>query len=294
MGRYSIKDLERLSGIKAHTLRIWELRYEIIKPKRTNTNIRFYSDEDLKKILNISLLNKYGVKISAIAEMSDNEISRRISGLNDTESDVNNQINMLTSAMVELDENSFEKIIADNIIKYGLENTMIKVVYPFLNRIGTMWQTGAVNPAQEHFMSNLIRQKLIVAIDAQRMHTDKKSPSFLLFCPEGELHEIPLLFAQYIIKSKMFRVFYLGASVPLNDLLNVARIINPDFLFSSLTTRSNLFQTHDYILKLSKIFNNQKIILTGNEFISDNNSYPKNINRFRTVGEITEFLNRLK
>ncbi|MEQ9302640.1 MAG: MerR family transcriptional regulator, partial [Marinoscillum sp.] len=167
MSTFSIRDLEHLSGIKAHTLRIWEQRYELIKPKRTDTNIRYYDDHDLKLILNVALLKENGIKISKIAEMSDGELQREVLKLTERNLRYPEQIHALTISMVDLDEDRFNKIISSNILKLGFEKTMMNVIYPFLSKIGILWQTSAINPAQVHFISNLVRQKLIAAIDGQ-------------------------------------------------------------------------------------------------------------------------------
>jgi len=169
---YSIKDLETLSGIKAHTLRIWEQRYQLLKPHRTNTNIRLYTNEDLRRILNVSLLNKSGTKISKIASLNDNELYEQVNKLT-KESDNNaDQIESLILSMIELDEERFEKIVNSCILRLGLIKTIDEILFTFLQKIGIMWQTGSINPAQEHFISNLIRQKIIVAIDGQIIKRD--------------------------------------------------------------------------------------------------------------------------
>ncbi|MEX0883706.1 MAG: MerR family transcriptional regulator, partial [Cyclobacteriaceae bacterium] len=204
MKYYSIKDLEQLSGIKAHTLRIWEQRYKILKPKRTETNIRYYDDDDLKLILNVALLNDNGFKISKIAKLNMEDIKSEILKLTERSFKFDDQIHALIIAMVELDEERFEKIISTNILKIGFELTMINIIYPFLSKIGILWQTGSIHPGQEHFISNLVRQKLIVAIDGQ-MYTGG-GKKFLLFLPEGELHEISLLFSSYLLKSNGHKV----------------------------------------------------------------------------------------
>ncbi|MFO7826254.1 MAG: MerR family transcriptional regulator, partial [Cyclobacterium sp.] len=185
MSSYSIKDLEQLSGIKAHTLRVWEQRYNLLKPKRTETNIRFYDDEDLKLILNVALLNDNGFKISKIAKMSLADMKSEVLKLTERSFAYDDQIHSLIITMVELDEERFEKIISTNILKIGFELTMLHIIYPFLSKIGILWQTGSIHPGQEHFISNLVRQKLIVAIDGQ-MYTGG-GKKFLLFLPEGEL-----------------------------------------------------------------------------------------------------------
>jgi DNA-binding transcriptional MerR regulator len=165
MGKYSIKELEQLSGIKAHTIRIWEKRHKLIEPQRTDTNIRFYSDEDLKKIINVSLLNNNGVKISKIAGMSFEDMTKKILEMSESKSEATVFIDQLVIAMVDMEEDRFEKILSTLILRFGFERSVIEVIYPFLEKIGVLWQTKNINPAQEHFISNLIRQKIIVAID---------------------------------------------------------------------------------------------------------------------------------
>lgn len=261
MSNYSIKDLEQLSGIKAHTLRIWEQRYSLLNPKRTETNIRYYDDCDLKLILNVSLLNSKGIKISKIAAMSSVEIGNEIIRLTEESLDHNDHIEALTICMVEMDEERFEKILNTNIIKFGFENTIINIVYPFLSRIGVLWQTGAINPAQEHFISNLIRQKLIVALDGQVQTTGGKK--FLLFLPQGELHEISLLFSTYMIKKYGHKVVYLGQSTPFEDLLSVYNLHQPDYLFTISTSSPSGEKMQEFLDLLSSEFQEAKILVSG-------------------------------
>ncbi len=147
MSVYSIKDLEQLTGIKAHTIRIWEQRYDIVSPERTDTNLRYYNSEDLKTMLNVSTLNNNGHKISKIAKMSEQEINDNVLMVISKKENHADQIRALTLSMVEMDENRFEKIMANNILQHGFEDTMINIVFPFLIRIGYLWQTNAVNPA---------------------------------------------------------------------------------------------------------------------------------------------------
>jgi DNA-binding transcriptional MerR regulator len=155
VSNYSIKDLEQLSGIKAHTLRIWEQRYNLLCPKRTDTNIRYYDDQDLKLILNVALLNDNGFKISKIASMEPSEMREEVMKLTERTLTHDDQIHALTISMIEMDEDRFDKILSTNILKLGFEQTMMNIIYPFMSKIGVLWQTGAINPAQEHFISNL-------------------------------------------------------------------------------------------------------------------------------------------
>lgn len=262
MGNYSIKELEQLSGIKAHTIRIWEKRYRIIDPKRTVTNIRFYSDEDLKKIINVSLLNANGIKISKIADMSEDEISRKILDISHTPDDSSVHINQLTVAMIDLDEQSFEKILSGLMLRYDFEQTFTGIIYPFLEKIGVLWQTNNINPAQEHFISNLIRQKVIVAIDSLPLPS-QYSKKVLLFLPENELHEIGLLFYHYLLRKVGYLTFYLGQAVPHKDLLEIYNTHRPEMLITSITTSVSKSTTEEYLDLLVKDFPCTRILVSG-------------------------------
>ena len=209
MTKFTIKDLENLSGIKAHTIRVWEQRYSFLKPSRTDTNIRYYSNDDLKAILNISILNKYGYKISHINTMSVSDVQTRVAELNIADAPQERIVNELIQLMVDLDTAGFEKLIDKQITAAGIEKTIIRIIFPFLERIGILWQTGHINPSQEHLITNIIRQKLIVGID-QAKSLIKVKRSFLLFLPEGEHHELGLLLVCYLLKKKALRYFILG------------------------------------------------------------------------------------
>ena len=288
MSNYSIKDLEQLSGIKAHTLRIWEQRHNLLNPKRTDTNIRFYDDEDLKLILNVAMLNNHGIKISKIAAMSVAEISEEIIRLTDQSVDHNDQIQALTICMIEMDEDRFEKILSTNIIKLGFEDTILKVVYPFLTRIGVLWLTGAITPAQEHFISNLIRQKLIVAIDGEVGNSLGKI--FMLFLPEGELHEISLLFSSYLIKKHGHKVIYLGQNTPNADLVSVYKMQKPDYLLTVITSSPPGEKVQEYINMLGSEFPNSKVFVSGLQATEQTLTIPSNISILAYAKEIKTFL----
>ena len=215
MAVYSIKELENLSGIKAHTIRIWEKRYNLIEPYRTTTNIRYYTDQELKKILNVAMLNRHGIKISNIARLTDKELTDEILRVCSSNSSLENIVDSLIITMIDMDEIKFNSIINKAISKHGFTEAFLTVVYPFLEKIGVLWMAGDINPAQEHFVVNLIRQKLITAVDGFSHQFNPKARKFLLFLPEGEWHEIGLLFALYLIKEAGHEVIYLGQSVPL-------------------------------------------------------------------------------
>ncbi|HNS47584.1 MAG TPA: MerR family transcriptional regulator, partial [Bacteroidales bacterium] len=206
---YLIRDLEKMTGIKAHTIRIWEKRYQVVKPKRTSTNIRYYCDEDLKRLLNISALIKQGFKISQLAELGDDELNEKIMNAYSHESEETSRIDNLVTAMIDLDEPRFEKTIHLATLNMGFEHTILNIIYPFLERIGILWLTGTINPAQEHFVSNLLRQKLLVAIDNLIVKPARDSKRFILFLPENELHELGLLFYSYLVRKSGHKIIYL-------------------------------------------------------------------------------------
>ncbi len=290
MGKYTIKDLEQLSGIKAHTIRIWEQRYGILSPQRTHTNIRYYSDHDLRLVLNISFLNRNGHKISRIAEMSADEINELVMHSFESNLEFPNQVNALVIAMVDLNEERFEKVISTNTLQFGFENTMINIVYPFLNRIGILWQTGSINPAHEHFITSLIRQKLIVAIDGQIPTQNPNAKKYVLFLPEGEMHEMSLLFAAYIIKSRFNKVIYLGQNLPLGDLAMVKELYNPDYFLTIITSSPGQYQPIPYLRELKNIAGDQEVLLAGYQASLLKKEMPEGIRVFDSVPEMTQFV----
>lgn len=292
MSTYSIKDLEQLSGIKAHTLRIWEQRYNLLSPKRTDTNIRFYDDEDLKLILNVALLNDNGFKISKIVSMERAEIRDEVMRLTERSLTHDDQIHALTISMIEMDEERFDKILSTNILKLGFDQTMMSIIYPFMSKIGVLWQTGAINPAQEHFISNLVRQKLIVAIDGQ-IHTNT-GKKFLLFLPEGELHEVSILFASFLIKNKGHKVIYLGQNTPTEDLNQVYDIHNPEFLLTVITTSPSSEFAQDYINGLADRFKESQLLVTGYQVIGQDLKFDTNVRQLNYIRDIKVFLEELE
>ncbi len=236
MRNFSIRDIESLTGIKAGTIRIWEQRYNLITPKRTSTNIRYYDDTDLRLLLNISVLTSNGYKISEIAQLSTPIIAEKVRCLLEDSATACLQKNALCDAMIHMDESAFDKILHTSILKMGFENTMENLILPFLKKIGNMWQTGAINPAHEHFVSHLIRQKLMVAIDGISITPNCEIKKFLLFLPAGENHDISLLYAKYLIKSRGHFVLYLGNNIPLTDLETVSLHFKPDYALTLLTS----------------------------------------------------------
>jgi len=289
-GTYSIKDLERLTGIKAHTIRIWEKRYQAVSPKRTDTNIRFYCDDDLKRLLNISILLKHGFKISKLADLSDEDISEKIINNTFSAHNTDSQIENLVVAMIELDNQKFEKIISNATLAIGFENVITDIIYPFLEQIGILWLTGGINPAQEHFVSNLVRQKLLVAIDSLIVKPKANSKRYILYLPENELHELGLLFYSYLVRKSGNKIIYLGQSVPFDDLIEVSKFKAPDVLVTSITSAMAADTLSAYLKKLSESFSDVDIYFTGYQAQIYKGSLPSNVKVLMNANEFKDQL----
>jgi len=292
MNAFTIKDLENLSGIKAHTIRIWEQRYNFLKPQRTDTNIRYYSSDELKTILNIALLNKYGFKISHIDRMQPEEIKAKILSLGDAKAIQERIVNELVQEMVDLNIEKLEKILANYISLRGIEKTVIHIIFPFLEKIGLLWVTGHINPAQEHLVTNVIRQKLIVAIETAITHL-KVDKTVLLFLPEGEHHELGLLFMYYMLKNRGIQTIYLGANVPVKDVAYVARLKKPDIVFTHLTATSSSFNFEKFLNSINSQFNDIQTVISGQLTHSYTKNIPNGIKFKKSLQEVMEYLTSL-
>ena len=292
MAIYSIKDLEKLSGIKAHTLRIWEKRYKIISPQRTDTNIRYYLDEDLKKLLNIALLNRFGVKISRIADMSDDDIAEQVSSISDRINESDAQLDALTISMIEMDEVKFHKIISQKTEQIGFERTMMEVIYPFLDKLSVLWFTGSINAAQENFMANLIKQKIYVAIDQLNLDTSSAHKKVLLFLPEGESQELSLLFIHYLFRERQFNVINIGGGIKFEDLRGTYDIHKPDYIFTIINEPRQRQSVQDYVNKISDFFSDSILILSGFQVIQSNMKSSKNYLIMHSLEDLFSTLSR--
>lgn len=292
MIKYSIKDLEKITGIKAHTIRIWEKRYNIVEPSRTQTNIRFYSDEDLRHLMNVAILNKYGYKISNIQSMSLAEVSQHVTDLSNQDVDNDHHIDNLVMAMIQLDEQRFDKIISSAIIKHGFDDTFENLILKFLEKVGILWQTGSVNPAQEHFISHLIRQKLILAIDGQQNYI-LNNKTFLLFLPENEYHEIALLYMHFLIRKTGQSVIYLGQNVPLVNLKDVFELHSIDYLLTSFTHKLSQEEVSDFFTEFGQLYGNKQLLLGGSSIRENMEMLPANTIFFNSIPEFAEFLTKI-
>lgn len=263
MATYSIKDLEKISGIKAHTIRIWERRYKLISPKRTATNIRYYCDEDLKRLLNVSILSQNGIKISKIALLDSSQLKDRVIDLCVDVRSPSVQVEGLIVAMLELDEFKFNSVLTNSVIKVGFEATVELVLFPFLERIGLLWQAGSINPAQEHFITHLIRQKLIVAIDREMAVYRKTKQRILFFLPEHEYHDIGLLFYSLVARKENLDVVYLGPSVPIADLKQILLIKPVDYVFTAFVSAIKADSLQENLSQLQKIVDDEVVVFVN-------------------------------
>jgi hypothetical protein len=265
MGTYTIKEVETLSGIQAHTLRIWEQRYNFIVPERTDTNIRYYTDEQLKYILNVAYLNQRGFKISKLADLTHAQINKEIEEKLESPEGEEIYIHSLHSSMIDFDELKFEKVFALATQKLGFVNLFNRVILPFLDNLGMLWRIGTINPAQEHFISNLIRKKIFASIDAIHPIANTPKKKCILYLPEGEFHELPLLLSYYLLKRQHHQVIFMGTSLPLLDLKKAVEFVKPDYLVTMLTMPMPDMTIDEYLEMIYSSFSPCKLIVGGHQ-----------------------------
>jgi MerR family transcriptional regulator, light-induced transcriptional regulator len=289
---FTIKDLENLSGIKAHTIRIWEQRYSFLKPQRTDTNIRYYTSDELKNVLNIAILNKYGFKISHIDKMNPEQIREKIIAINNASAQQERIINDMIQCMVDMDIEGFEEVMNNYIKTKGIDKTITHIIFPFLERIGILWLTNHINPAQEHLVTNIIRQKLIVGIENvySLVNIDKQ---VLFFLPEGEHHELGLLYTYYLMKSRGIKTIYLGANVPVKDVEFVAGLKKPDLIYCHLTSVAHNFNIERFLNQLNLKLPNQVVIISGLVVQQYKKKLPANVQVKTSLQDVMEFISNL-
>lgn len=275
MAKYSIKDLEHFSGIKAHTIRIWEKRYGILDPNRTDTNIRLYTDEDVRKILNVAMLVKNGYKISNVASFKADKVQAEVIKINRHLNDDDKSIDQLLYQAVNLDSEGFEKLLDEMITKNGFRKTMEQVVYPFFERIGVLWQAGSIFVAHEHFVSNLIRSRLIY--ETVKAKNEGGSKTLLLFLRENEWHELGLLYYNYLATQAGLRTVYLGQSLPFGDLVNLLSPDKYDFVCTSFVHSIEKPELENYLENLSRKFTQGKILIFGRQLSINKPKLPANV-----------------
>jgi DNA-binding transcriptional MerR regulator len=285
MDKLSISQVAQFSGIKPHTIRRWEQRYDALKPSRTEGNTRYYSGDQLRRLLNIVSLKEQNYKVSELCTLSDERLFEMVAALNATDvQDESHQylVSQLIDSGMNYDEPKFEKTFSHCLLRLGIKDTYIRIIYPLLVRLGLMWAANKLPPAHEHFISNLIRQKIMTAIDSLPP-ADHDSDSWLLFLPEDEFHEIGLLFANHFIRSSGKEVIYLGPSVPLSTLKIAVKETNPNNLFLFLVHYNLPKNAQIYLNQLMNCFSHQKIYISGNQKLLGQIDSQKNLNHLNSV-----------
>ncbi len=293
---FSIKDLENLSGIKAHTIRIWEKRYKLLEPERTDTNIRSYSLKSFQKLLNITQLYNNGLKISKIAQLSEFEIREKCDELTDNESVKHSALNDFKIAMFTFDKmlfhTTFDKLLENDSFK----NVFINYCIPFLDEIGRLWQTDFLIPAHEHFITSLIRDKIILQTHEERLENENRNKTtFALFLPENEIHELGLIFANFLIENQGFNTIYLGQNIPQSDLLQLDKQFQEIIFVTYFTVEPRDEKLEKYMENIYNdvlLKNNRELWILGRKYaLTNSNVKDKNI--IKIIKDIEDFTKRL-
>jgi DNA-binding transcriptional MerR regulator len=292
---FSIKNLEHLSGIKAHTIRIWEKRYNLFEPERTDTNIRLYNLENLQKLLNVTLLYNNGYKISKIASFSSQEITENVHKLTINKNADDWSIGLFKLAMINFDQRLFTKTFNDLLEQFSFSEVFKNVFVPLMNELGVLWQTNSISPSHEHFITSLVKQKIhAMCEDLQQKSTRRTDRRFVLFLPDNEIHELGLLYLQYEVLNNGFQCVFLGQSVPIESLNNLVDIGEPITFITYFTIEP----TQDKIKAYLNTFNSEIIENIDSElwilgyqvqFMSD--EMPDKIRKFKSIDDVIYALN---
>lgn len=291
---FSIKDLENLSGIKAHTIRIWEKRYNVLQPMRSNTNIRNYDLQSLQKLLNVVLLHNYGYKISRIAEHSTEKIELLVREIISEKSTKNHAINAFKMAMINFDQALFFNTYNSLLSEKSFREVFYDVVIPLMQEIGLLWQAGTITPAQEHFLTFLIKQKLLLNTEKLQILEPRRTDKvFVLYLPENEIHELGLMYLNYEILLNGYKTIYLGESVPIDSLTVMKKYYDNIVFVSYLTVQPTKDLLQDYITEMTtKILTpNTKVMLLGRmvEFI-DTSKISDQISVYNSISDLVQEL----
>lgn len=289
MGVYSIKDLENFTQIKAHTLRIWEQRYKLLSPERTETNIRLYSDRDLKKILNINLLYNNGLKISKIAELRESEIvdlANKI--LCDPLKDESNRINFIIGKIIDFDERSIRSYLDDLMLENPLEIVFSEVLIPILEKIGELWQVETITVAHEHFFSLILRDYVISKTAIAPVESESRG-KVLLFLREGEYHELGVIYYNHVLRSKGYTTYYLGQSLPNEDVKVCIQRLKPDFIFTSLIAQLDENEINEFMHFLGELIDFKQVYIGGFQLKFHRSNLPKDLNIIESFKDFDKF-----
>jgi MerR family transcriptional regulator, light-induced transcriptional regulator len=294
MNSFSISQLEQFSGIKAHTIRIWEQRYNALNPDRSEGNTRSYNGDQLRRLLNIASLLENGHKVSDLCNMSNSKLFALLDQYNQestahTDEKANYAISQLIAAGMTFDEVYFDKIFANCVLRFGLQKTYTDIIYPLLTRMGLMWSANTITPAYEHFISNLLKQKLFAAIDALPPATIALQ-RWVLFLPENEHHEIGLLFSLYLIRASGHRAVYLGADVPMETIAQAANEITPTHALFFFVHHLPTEKATQYLLDVKAALQKSKVYVGGTRNLLEKLPDAKNIHKIHSVEALSKQL----
>jgi DNA-binding transcriptional MerR regulator len=296
LANYSIRDLEKLSGIKAHTIRIWEQRYHFIEPRRSATNIRYYTDEDLQYLLNVAFLNRNGLRISKISKMSRIDISKKVASISQDSLENSNQLQALTMAMIELNEDKFEHTLKAAIDKEGFDQVLSGIILPFLEKLSLLWLTGSISAANEQFINHLIRQKIAVHSEALPIPDAEAAalrPKAILFEPFADEQELMLTLVNYLFRSKGCKTMYLGKGINLKNLSAACSAFHPNCFYVMLSEGNSKNNPQDFLIKLGQEYPELQIIVNSKAVLKTH-LLPDNIVILENFSEFMEFLEEIE
>ncbi|WP_298368717.1 MerR family transcriptional regulator [uncultured Lutibacter sp.] len=292
---FTIKDLENFSGIKAHTIRIWEKRYNLLTPNRTESNIRYYDIYNLQKLLNVSFLNNNGLKISKVADLPESKLNATVREIISKKGADSQASNTLKLAMLNFDENLFNVTYNNLIAQSSLRSVYKNVFLPFLNEIGMLWQVNSITPAHEHFITNLIKQKIFINIERLQLSSPTNFDKvFVLYLPMNEIHELGLLYLHFELLLHGYQSIYLGQSVPVSNLNDVQKVYNSICFVSYLTVEPSKISVSNYIENVSNTVLNgtqDELWLMGRKTAEINDKV--SLDKIKLFSSIEELLNNL-
>lgn len=295
MDQFSISQLAQFSGVKAHTIRIWEQRYQALNPHRSEGNTRYYDGDQLRRLLNIVSLSNTGEKISKLCSLSDEELFKKVEEYASEatqETDFQYFVSQLISAGMTYDEFNFHKIFSHCQLRFGMANTYKQVIYPLLERIGFMWMSNSIPPSQEHYISNLLCQKLFTAIDALSLPREEND-TWVLFLPENEFHEIGLLFTNYLLRSKGKKVIYLGSNVPIGSIRSTLTDVKAENILLFLVHGDFSEKHRQFLQELKTLQDNTKIWIAANVSFKEEAKNEPDINWLFSADDLEEKLGEL-
>lgn len=291
---FSIKDLENLCGVKAHTIRIWEKRYNLLTPDRTDTNIRTYSLKSLQKLLNVTYLVNSGYKISRVSKLNEEEINEYVRRIVSDNSTKNQAINSFKIAMLNYDLELFLGTYEQLLDRRTFRQIFVDIFIPLLTEIGLLWQTNTISPSHEHFITNLIKQKLLINIEKlQYSKATKKDKAFILYLPENEIHELGLLYINYEILLKGYKAIYLGPSIPLESLPNMLTFHESTVFVSYFTVKPEKDKVAQYVENFNKIICDKReseFWMLGKQILHVSKHSASNHRYFHSIGDLIKEL----